>query len=355
MASEDPLHYVPASEIEPADAEYVLAPGFVQKAALSTTVGPKGVGKTTHACLLTAQVTRGLVPGGPQRVAYDPGEDPDLKATLRPRLEAAGADLGLVLLPVQFLTFPDDLKRFARYLKKERPALHILDGLSSFIPGYTSAPVARRVMTELAEIAAEYDCAIYFNHELRDANTLERAFAGAGAILRASRGTYVFGLEPEGREDAEIAEETPRRVWAPWHVTNAALRPTRIYRLDLARVEGLRAPVPRLVPDGSAAITAEEIFEDHKNRQKLAHKEPGAVKKAMDFVLYVLGREGGEVLSSRLTDDANAAGFGPRTVEKARAVLKSEGTIDKRHDGVTGAWYVFLRNSFENLTADDFR
>lgn len=123
----------------PADAE-----GRFPEGALVAAVGRAGVGKSQFACWLSAQVTRGTLPGSrygePRSVIYVATED-SWERTLVPRLMAAGADLDRVFrLEVSetegggaVLSLPQDTAALGEHLGTGDFGLFVADPLLSII------------------------------------------------------------------------------------------------------------------------------------------------------------------------------------------------------------------------------
>src|ERR1700722_10443549 len=91
---------IPASEIEPTVTRWVL-PGWIPAGKISLLTGETGVGKSLVALDIAARISN----GNPMPFA-EPGRDPaavmvfsghdSLSETVRPRLEAAGANTSLI-------------------------------------------------------------------------------------------------------------------------------------------------------------------------------------------------------------------------------------------------------------------
>ena len=102
-------------------------------------MGNPGLGKTLYTCNLAARVTTGDL-GPPRSVLMLTAED-SLAAVLRPRLEAAGADLDLVhFLVVRrdgidgSLSLPDDVGALGEKVREHDAALVTVDPLMAHLP-----------------------------------------------------------------------------------------------------------------------------------------------------------------------------------------------------------------------------
>lgn len=139
---------------------------------LTALAGRPKIGKGLLWTLLAAQVTTGRLQGGlsGSRAVIVLTTEDDPGDTLRPRLEAAGADLDQVYMlrmgspedPVPF-TVPGDVDELARLVEQTNAALVVVDPLLEFLNGKTdshkSHPV-RQAVASLNAIARETGCAI---------------------------------------------------------------------------------------------------------------------------------------------------------------------------------------------------
>lgn len=119
--------------------------------------GEPGIGKSTLALDLAAKVSRGAsMPfakgglSGPSDVVLFSGDD-DLGDTVRPRLEAASADLARIR--------PIDREIKKSDVEAIRPALIILDPLSSYFC-LACEKTPRELMQSIARLARETDAAV---------------------------------------------------------------------------------------------------------------------------------------------------------------------------------------------------
>jgi len=148
---------VPIGSLE-AKAPRWLWDAYLLRGGINLIVGAKGVGKTSFVCWLAARASMGEegFGGRPLRVLIDSQED-DPEVVLRPRIEAAGADLSLVETrrPGQTpWTFPRDVEALVDYLercdRRGRPVdLVVLDSLAAYVPRFTRVELAGEVLERL--------------------------------------------------------------------------------------------------------------------------------------------------------------------------------------------------------------
>lgn len=178
--------------------------------------GREGTGKSQHACWLTAQTTRGVLPGDncgqPRPVIYAASED-SWAQTIVPRLIAAGADLELVYrvsvlsdeVVETVLTLPVDLHSLEEQIRERDIGLVVLDPLisamSSAIDAHRNREV-RQVLDPLAALADRTGAVLYgvahFNKSAgTDASSL---ISGSGAFKDVPRAVLGFARDDESGE-----------------------------------------------------------------------------------------------------------------------------------------------------------
>ena len=172
-AALDGVRLTPASAIRCQPIRW-LWPGWLARGKLHILAGAPGTGKTTAALALAATITRGgRWPDGtvapPGRVLVWSGED-DPADTLVPRLRAAGADLGRVLIVGDTLTEEEprpfdparDLQTLEWQLERyDDVALMIADPVVSAVAGDSHKNVeVRRSLQPLVNLGQRLDCAV---------------------------------------------------------------------------------------------------------------------------------------------------------------------------------------------------
>lgn len=163
---------VPASTVDAERVEWLMD-CWLPRRSLTLLAGREGLGKSTIACDVAAQATRGeLDNAAPMNVIYLQTED-SRSMTVRPRLEAAGADLDRVhFVDVTIsdgdeeiegsLDLPRDFDALETAIDDNRIGLVILDAaksaMSSKIDGNSDEQV-RRFLEPMSRIADRNDCA----------------------------------------------------------------------------------------------------------------------------------------------------------------------------------------------------
>ncbi len=158
--------------------------GRIPFAKVTLLDGEPGAGKSLLALDLAARVSRGAAmplsrvkPAGPANVVLF-NEDDNLADTVRPRLEAAGADLSRIRCCDGELT-PADVQDI-------RPALIVLDPLSTYLCLSGNRP-PRGVMKDIAILAKESGAAVLAVQFLpKDGEWADEAIDAARSVLHVS-------------------------------------------------------------------------------------------------------------------------------------------------------------------------
>lgn len=191
---------------------------WIALGTLSLLDGDPGKGKSTITCDLTARVSRGWAmpphPGGevvrpPREVLLLSAED-DLKRTIRPRLEAAGANLKMVRAfsavgegdeqrpPV----LPYDLQTIEKMLAGWRTALVIIDPLMAYlgtdVDSHKDQDI-RRCLHQLKLLAERTNAAILLVRHLNKMGHGVAMYRGGGSIgiIGQTRSAMIVGIDPE--------------------------------------------------------------------------------------------------------------------------------------------------------------
>ena len=209
------------ADVEPVPIRW-LWPGRIARGKLTMIAGHPGLGKSQVTCALAAVVTRGLrwpVDGTPSEagsVAVLSAED-DVADTIRPRLEAAGADVTKVEIldgvvdafdpsgaPIQrSLNLRTDIAKLdGLFASRSDLALLIVDPVSAYLGGTDSHVNAdvRALLAPLSALAAKYAVAIVLVSHLNKGGANAEAISrvtGSLAFVAAARGAYIVAKDPE--------------------------------------------------------------------------------------------------------------------------------------------------------------
>jgi len=309
-----------------------LWPGRIAQGKVSIIAGNPGLGKSQVTVGMAATVsTGGLWPVGGERcevgnVIILSAED-DPSDTIRPRLEAAGADLSRVYILDAVLDGPlvagsetprafnlkTDIDQLGSMLKEiGGAALVIIDPITAYLGTTDSHKNAeiRALLSPLAELAGQYGAAVVaVSHFNKNANTeaLMRV-TGSLAFVAAARAAYVVARDPE---------HEARRLLLPLKNNLGNDQTGLAFTVESAQVESSIGMIEtsRVVWESSVVtVTADEAMkpQDHDD-------ERDDLDDAKDFLCGLLGD--GPVPSKQIRGDAEGAGHAWRTIQRAKKVL----------------------------------
>jgi putative DNA primase/helicase len=179
----------------------------VPMAMLTILTGSPGVGKSTMLYDLAARCSR-----EGRRVLIVTAED-HLAAVVRPRLEAAGADLDLIHIVVDPITLPEDAGNLEKLVRDLDAALLTLDPLVAFIGDSVNTHRdhhVRRVLSPLADLAESTGAAVVVvihTNKGSDSEPLMR-ISGSVGFTGAARSVLLAADDPndEGRRILAVAK-----------------------------------------------------------------------------------------------------------------------------------------------------
>lgn len=323
-------HLITLAEVEPERIEWIWA-ARMARGKLNIVAGEPGLGKSTVAMDILARLTAGTplpdgeVPTTPETVLYVTDED-GIADTLRPRMEAAGADLDRVHTVVDgTLTVPDDVTVLEGYIADVGAGVAVLDPLSAFyspeVNSWRNADV-RRALRPVTKMTERTRCALTgIEHTTKDAKKAAiHRVQGSVGVIGATRVALAVGRDPD---------DESRCVLAPLKSNLAAPAPALAYRIvevapGVAGVEWLGESEHDAARIWSLPDTAEER---------------GEVDRAADFLEAVLAE--GPTPTKDVNREAEEMGLSTRTLRRARVRL---GVLSERVGGVgrEGQWMLRL-------------
>jgi KaiC/GvpD/RAD55 family RecA-like ATPase len=304
-----------------------LWPGRIPLGMLTLLMGDPGLGKSLLTTMLAANVSRAGAD-----VLLLSAED-HKGATIRPRLDAAGADLHRVHhVEVrrdgveEGLALPDDGAELARLVEETKARLVVVDPLMAHLPESVNSwsdQSVRRALAPLYHLAATHRCAVVIVAHLnkaRGGNALHRT-GGSIGIPAAVRSALLLARDPEDPDP----ERGSQRVLA--HVksnisTQAQSLNCEIHAVDLG--DGSEAPALRML--GESAVSAEDLLGAPTEEARTERDE------AVEFLqeeLSLGARPAKEIDKAR-----RDAGISERTLRRARESLG----IKPQKNGLNGAW-----------------
>jgi hypothetical protein len=206
----DDRRLIRMSEVRP-QPQLWLWPGRIPLGAITVLEGDPGQGKSVVSFDIAGRLTAGRpmplcdAAAAPAGVVLLQGED-DLAAVVRPRLEAAGADLSRVIAfdkagsAGRPLVLPDDLPLIEKAAAAVQARLVVIDPLPSFVQGLSSDQGARQALGPLTAFAERTGVAV-----LRAATNQP-----GGGPRRTTRAVLLYPLPAAARvEDGPAAAVNP--------------------------------------------------------------------------------------------------------------------------------------------------
>jgi len=324
-------------ELESVTSERVrwLWPGRIPLGKVTVVDGDPGLGKSTLLLDLAARVSTGRpmpdgAPGVHGGVVLLSAED-GLADTIRPRLEAAGADLSLIVAfqgvrqrdgGERLPELPSDLPALKAAMEKVGAVLVVVDPVMAFLGGEVNAhrdQDVRRALAPLARIAERTGAAIVVLRHLNKSLGSSAIYRGGGSIgiVGAARSALLVAKDPDDEE---------RRVLAPVKSNLCATPGSLAFRVVGAE-------------NGAAAIDWQGIS-GHSATALLATPADGpernSADEARDFLRDFL--RGGARTAKEANRAARGAGISKHRLERARQSL---GIRPQRQGFGPGAQYLW--------------
>lgn len=315
MVKED-LKIFSMDEVQEESVEWLLYP-FIPFGKVTIIQGDPGEGKTTLALQIIAKLTRGevvlpseesepaedgiaeeKVDRPPMNVLYQTAED-GLGDTIKPRLNAAGADCSKVMViddKEKALTMMDS--RLEQAIIQTSARMVVLDP----IQGYLGADVdmhraneIRPVMKRISTLAEKYHCAIVLIGHMNKASGGKSSYRGLGSIdfQAAARSVLIVG---------RVKDEPDVRVVCQVKSSLAPEAKPIAFRMD--KVKGFEWI-------GEYDINVDDLLSGEGRGQKS--------KNAKEFLKEILAH--GQVACKDIEEEAQARGIRKKTLWNAKKEL----------------------------------
>jgi len=261
-------------DVTPLETDW-LWPNYMPAGAITVLDGDPGLGKSQLTVDLAARLSRGdcMPPQSGPDGTFEPrstlilNAEDDPARTLRPRLDAAGADPArvyfmrgmqttvegederAVVLPLDVQTIGTEVERYGVGLVIIDPFVAHLDGELNT----NSDADVRRALAPVARMAEETGAAVVLVRHLNKKSGTSPKYRGGGSIgiLGAARAAFVLGCDPQ---DAD------RRVLAPLKCNLAPEPPALTFTIEAV------ANTSRVCWGESTGLTAAELLDPPKSR-----------------------------------------------------------------------------------------
>jgi hypothetical protein len=305
------------SGVEPEEVEW-LWESWLALGKLGLIDGDPGLGKSATALDLAARVSSGHgfpdgAPCEPAGVVLLSAED-GLADTIRPRLDAAGADVSRVLslatVPDEnglerLLSIPEDIPLIEMGIERVGARLVVVDPLMAFLSADANShrdQDVRRALAPLAGLAERTGACVLVVRHLNKAPGNNPLYRGGGSIgiIGAARTGYLIAKDPQAEN---------RRVLAS--TKNNLAKPPSSLMFTLEESEGGAVRVNWL---GESEVSAKDLLATPQDRE---HAD--ARSEAVGFLEDLLSE--GPLPANEVIQAAEEARIAERTLRRAKKLL----------------------------------
>lgn len=304
------------SDVVPSDVRW-LWPARIPAGMLAVLDGAAGAGKSSVVIDLAARISTGR-PWPASAGHREPrdvillGHEDSPQHTVRPRLDAAGADSARVHMLEEIAgrlpRFPDDAAEIEGVISETGAALLVIDPISAYIgeADMHRDSEVRAALAPLVGVAERTGAAIVMIRHLRKAGGVDAMSRGLGsvAISALARANMILLRDPDDQEARILA----------WACLRVAAQPASIrWRFSAG---GTGKP-PRIAWDDVAcALSADEILERADDRRARPDSAGGEAERFLREALA-----DGPLQAADLDQRAEEAGINMRTLKRARQRL----------------------------------
>ena len=200
------LELIRMSDIQPEEVQWLWYP-YIPLGKLTVIQGDPGEGKTTFVLAMIAALTKGEAlperePLDPVNILYQTAED-GLADTIRPRLDALGADCSRVLvIDESKREFSLSDERIRQAMEKTGAKLLVLDPLQAYLGAEVDmhrANEVRPILKRLGAVAEQMGCAVILIRHLNKMQGQKSGHRGMGSVdfQAAARSVLLVGRTKE--------------------------------------------------------------------------------------------------------------------------------------------------------------
>ena len=310
--------------------------GRIAKGSVNLLVGDPGLGKS----LLSLDVAAGFSQNG-GFVLVATAED-SLEATVRPRLDAAGANLDRIAFVQMYadgfpdgLRIPDDVAELERLVSESGAGLVIVDPLMAHLPGEINSwrdQSIRLALAPLHALAERQGCAVLVLAHLNKSASTDwlRRVGGSVGITGAARSVLLMARDPDDSD----GEKGRRRVLAHAKCNVGPEMQSLVYE-----IEPILVPASDEDPEVETARIVQIGQSDHDAEQLLAGRGDPEERSALGEAVTFLEEElGDRVMDAKVIKRAaRDVGISEPTLKRAK---ERAGVVSERVGGVgdAGRW-----------------
>lgn len=284
-----------------------------QKSAFQLLAGPKGSGKGTYLAALASRITN-----AGQNAVFISTED-SAEIDLKPRLVAAGADIGRCFDIPMHIRLPDDIYALQKVaLEIGGVGLFVVDPVANHIGDRDSNAEAaiREAIAPLNWLADALSCLLIgVRHPGKDRTRgALTSILGSTAWVDVPRAVVVIAKDDKDQSIRHIQVVAGNR---------APGGKAQHFRIEPCKLPELAEPVTRCIDLGQSEKNVDDLL-------AITIKEPSKTDKAKNLLLDIL-EERSDQNSDRLDAEVGAkVGLAAKTIRNVRAELRDEGLIGVR-------------------------
>jgi hypothetical protein len=360
----DPLEATPApidgapvivrlSDVKPEPVAW-LWPGRIALGKLTLIAGDPGLGKSFLTLDMAARVSRGWAWPDAAGVATTPGGVVLLSAedgvadTIRPRLDAAGADVARIVALEAIRSVGDNGREAARTfdLSRDLPALEaaiglvegcrlvVIDPVTAYLGGVDSHKNAeiRGLLAPLGAIAERHRVAMVAVTHLNKSGGGPAIYRAMGSLAFAAAARAAWAVSKD-------KDDSRRRLLLPIKNNIAPDTGGLAYRIEPLGIDG--CPAVSWEPD-PVNVSADDALAGNRDERGGRTERDDAAAWLRDY----LGE--GPKLARDVLTESKAAGFSKRTIDRAKPVAG----VRTRKEAFGGGWVWELGASDQERQSD---
>ena len=342
------------SDIEAKDIEWLIG-DRIPRGMISTIVGLPGSGKSMLAAFIASKTSTGQglnceaeiwpsrAPGRVLIFAFEDGAE----TTLRPRLEAMGADLDRIEVcevkaqgeEERGIDLLKDFHLIEQYAIEFAPDLIVIDPVNSAWGAgkdQNDDVDSRQVLGPYKRLAEERNLSVLLithTNKRSDVSDAQDSASGARAIVGLSRTVYLLGtLKEEDGSSVHYLTDMKVNIRGPLHALKF-------------KIEGEKARAAITVI-GTEKMNANEFMSEKRKRLRDESQAKGEskVEEAKQAAIEVLENNCGKMLSTALESAlTDAKGLAKKTVQDAVKTLVNKGALcrskEQKKNGVTWVYF----------------